>query len=156
MQSVGLADYEVGYKGTNPQSKASVVPALFVDQTRLDELKAIKSPHFDLTRLIKLCEELNVCSANKCWLAVSALTRTLIDHIPPIFDQSHFSGVANNYGGGKSFMKSMQHLEKSLKPIADRNLHQQIRKTETLPNRTQLNFSTDLDVLLEKIVEILK
>lgn len=31
-------------------------------------------------------------------------------------------------------------------------LHQQIRKREVVPNRTQVNFSNDLDVLLGEII----
>jgi hypothetical protein len=35
-------------------------------------------------------------------------------------------------------------------------LHYQIRKSETLPNETQIGFSNDIDVLLSEIVRILK
>jgi hypothetical protein len=50
----------------------------------------------------------------------------------------------------------MEHLDKSLRKIADAHLHPQIRKKEILPNKTQVNFSNDLDVLLSEIVRILK
>ena len=128
---------------------------VLVDETRIKELEAVNSPNFDCTRLICLCEELNTCYANECWLAVSALTRTIMNHVPPVLGQKNFSEVMNNYSGGQSFKKSMQNLD-SAKHIGDRHLHQQIGKTATLPNKVQVNFSNDLDVLLEKIIERLK
>ncbi len=129
----------------------------YVNPKRIQELQAIASPNYDLSKLIKLCEELNLCFTNECYLAVAMLVRAILDHVPPIFKCNNFGEVANNYGGGgKSFKGSMQHLENSSRNIADAQLHKQIRNKETLPNETQVNFSNDLDVLLEEIVRILK
>jgi len=50
----------------------------------------------------------------------------------------------------------MTHLDKSSRKIADAFLHTHIRNKEVLPNKTQVNFSRDLDVLLGEIVRILK
>ncbi|MCF7802697.1 MAG: hypothetical protein K9N46_05515 [Candidatus Marinimicrobia bacterium] len=128
----------------------------FIDEGRLAELRAIQSDEFDLKKVIRLCEEMIVCHQKQCYLALAMLTRSLLDHVPPIFGYKKFTEVANNFSGsGKSFRKSMQHLEKSSRNIADRHLHEPIRKKENLPNKTQVNFSNDLDVLLEEIVRIL-
>lgn len=63
--------------------------------------------------------------------------------------------IANNYiGGSKSFKETMLHLETAAKKIADGFLHTQIRKTETLPNRQQVNFAAALDLLLGELVRI--
>jgi hypothetical protein len=129
----------------------------FVDQSRLSELREIKSTQFDLVKLIRYCEELNYNFKEECFLAVTMLGRAILDHVSPIFNCKSFSEVANNYSSGtKSFKQSMDHLENSLRKIADAHLHVQIRKSEVLPNRTQVNFSTDLDVLLAEIVRLLK
>ena len=80
------------------------------------------------------------------------LTRALMDHIPPIFNVSTFREVVSNYKGTKSFKASMEHLDKSCRNIADASLHVHIRSQEILPNRTQVNFANDLDVLLVEIV----
>ena len=85
--------------------------------------------------------------------------RTILNHIPPIFNFKNFDEVVSNYGGlkdNKSFKKNMAHLNDSLKHIADSYLHLQIRKQEILPNETQINFKQDLDVLLGEIVRISK
>ena len=129
----------------------------FVDPTRITELRAIKSQAFDLSKLLRYCEELNTNFRSNCFLSVYMLGRAILDHVPPIFSCKSFAEVANNYStGGKSFKQSMQNLENSLRNIADAHLHVQIRKSETLPNVTQVNFSADLDVLLAEIVRLLK
>ena len=67
------------------------------------------------------------------------------------------SGVANNYGGaGRSFSKLMQRLDTTSRSLADAYLHEPIKSRETLPNRTQVNFTHELDRLLEEIVRLLK
>jgi len=128
----------------------------YVDRSRLQELKNVAATQFDLSRLIKILEELNTCYKNHCDVAVIMLTRALLDHVPPIFSCKTFSEVANNYAGLKSFKESMTHLENSSRKIADQNLHTQIRQKESLPNRTQVNFSNDIDILLSEIVRVLK
>jgi hypothetical protein len=131
------------------------LPYHFIDKQRLAQLEGIKSSQFDLQKLIQLCRELDFCFRNECLLAVAALTRALLDHVPPLFGVRNFGEVANNYAGIKSFRESMQHLENSARNIGDAHLHVQIRKRESLPTPTQVNFSNDLDVLLGEIVRIL-
>jgi len=128
---------------------------LYIDLERLNELQSISSPKFDLTKLITLCKEININFANGCYLAITMLLRAILDHIPPIFGFRTFNEVANNYGG-KSFKQSMQNLQNSSRNITDAYLHLLIRDKETLPNKTQVNFSNDLDVLLAEIVRVLK
>ena len=128
----------------------------YVDLERIKELRAIKSDKFDLLKLIELCEELNKSYASGCYLAVAMLVRAILDHIPPIFECKGFTEVANNYTGSRSFKQSMANLENSSHKIADAHLHGQIRSKEALPNKTQVNFSNDLDVLLAEIVRVLK
>ena len=67
-----------------------------------------------------------------------------------------FPEVANNYQCEKSFRGSMQHLDKSLRNIADAHLHIQIRSSEVLPTGPQVDFRADLDVLLGEVVRVLK
>lgn len=128
----------------------------YVNSTRILELKEIKSTEFDLTKLVKFCEELNSNYQNKNYLSVVMLVRAIIDHVPPIFHVSKFSEIANNYSGTKSFKDSMQSLSNSLRKIADNYLHTQIRKNEVLPNSTQVDYSNDVDLLLSEIIRLLK
>jgi Protein of unknown function (DUF2958) len=57
-------------------------------------------------------------------------------------------------GGGRSFKKTMHHLENASRKIGDARLHMAIRKSETLPNAQQVNCGQQLDVLLSEIVRI--
>jgi hypothetical protein len=132
----------------------AAMPA-FVDEVRLQDLRSLTQTTFDLRRLVAMCEELNVCAENECFHATIMLTRAIIDHVPPIFNTNSFDEVVNNVPAAKSTKQSLQHLSKSARSIADGHLHIRIRSIETLPSRTQVNFSRDLDVLLAEIVRVL-
>jgi|SRR6266545_3284227 len=127
----------------------------YVDQTRIEQLNTIRSEKYDLTRLIELCRELNVCYAHESYLAVAMLTRALLDHVPPVVGASTFSEVANNHKGSRSFREAMSHLDTSCRKIADAHLHVQIRRKEVLPTKTQVNFASEIDLLLAEIITFL-
>lgn len=132
---------------------------IYVSSERIEELRQLSTTKFDLTKLIRLCEELNSSNRMQNWFAVGALVRAIIDHIPPIFNYKNFSEVANNYsapGKARSFKPSMDHLENSMRKISDSFLHSQITKSETLPNEMQVDCKRDLDVLLEEVIRTLK
>lgn len=134
------------------QKKPSAPP--YVDTTRLAELRGINQQQWDMARLVRLCEEMNVANENGCLMSIAMLIRAILDHVPPIFGCKNFSEVANNYSGGKSFRGSMQHLDNALRNVADAHLHQQIRPRESLPSQSQVDFRASLDVLLGEIVRI--
>ena len=127
----------------------------FVNPDRINELRNISNSKFDFSKLLRYCEEVNLCYQNECYLAVAMLTRAIIDHIPPIFNAPDFQNV---YGqnGTKSFKEHMTHLDKSSRKIADSYLHSHIRNKESLPNQTQVNFSQAIDVLLAEICKLTK
>jgi hypothetical protein len=122
----------------------------YVNRSRIAELRQIRSM-FDLRRLIRLCEELNDCSASGSYCAVASLVRTILNHVPPIFGAATFSEVANNIGV-KSYKKSLLRLQTASRDISDAVLHQQIQKREVLPTSTQVDFKNELDVLLGEII----
>jgi hypothetical protein len=128
----------------------------YVDPDRIEELKGISDARFDLTKLVRLCEELNLAFAGECYLTIAMITRAILDHVPPILGRAKFADVANNYAGSKSFKESMQNLENSSRKIADQHLHGQVRSSETLPTVRQVDFSNDLDVLLAEVSRLLK
>lgn len=141
--------------GTKSAPFASAKP-LYVDSSRLAELRALTGRAWDLGRLIRLCEELNIAHENDCFMATAMLVRSIVDHVPPILRCKDFNEVANNYPGAKSFRGSMQHLDQSLRNIADAHLHVQVRSSESLPTGPQVDFRADLDVLLAEVVRLVK
>lgn len=128
---------------------------VFIDPERLSQLRSIKRTHYDLSRLLRLCEELDIAYAQECYHAVAMLTRSILDHIPPIFGAKSFAEVVNNYSGGRSFKDIAQHLEKSSRKVADAYLHTRIRKSESLPTRTQVDVRQQIDFVLAEVVRVL-
>lgn len=55
----------------------------------------------------------------------------------------------------ESQASSPQNLENSYRKIADALLHQKIRKSESLPTKVMVDFSSDVDVLLAEIIRII-
>jgi hypothetical protein len=128
----------------------------FVHRTRIEDLRNLRNSKFDLKRLIRLLEELNIAFKGECYMATAMLVRAIADHVPPVFGFKTFSEVTSNYGGAKSFKGSMLHLQNSLRNIADAHLHLPIRSSETLPTEVQVDFRRDLDVLIGEIIRVLQ
>lgn len=127
----------------------------FININRIEELKNLEVENFDFKKLVRMLEEINDNYSFENYLSVSMLGRSIIDHIPPLFNYKTFNEVANNYGNA-SFKKNMGHLNISMRSIADNYLHMPIRKNETLPNENQIDFSRELDFLLAEIIRINK
>jgi hypothetical protein len=153
----GVADMAwewVRMKENKPPLRPTVAGAwTLISDTRLDELRGLVSTEFDFKKLIRLCEELNTAYREECYFATAMLTRSLLDHVPPLFGKKNFDEVASNYGG-RSFKGTLQHLQNTSRNVADGHLHQQIRKSEALPTAQQVNCGQELDALLEEIVRI--
>jgi hypothetical protein len=127
----------------------------FIDATLIGQLQSIASKDFDLTRLIRYCEEINNNFKLKNYSSVIFLARAILDHCPPIFGQTSFDAVAAQYGG-ISFKSVAQRLNVSLKKIADHHIHKQIGKKEVLPVPEEIDFSNNLNFLLARIIEKLE
>lgn len=146
------AELQVGLTGSNSRPESGEG---FVDPERLSQLRSAKAAEYDLSRLVRLCEEIDVVFSQGCYHAVAMLTRSILDHVPPIFGVKSFSEVANNYSGGRSFKEIAQHLENSSRKIADAHLHTKIRNTESLPTRTQVDERQRMDVVLSEVLRML-
>lgn len=121
---------------------------------RVDQLRALRSERFDFAKLTRLCSELDVAWSTNSFFTVAALTRAVLDHVPPLFGLASFEEIANNYKGSKSFKDSMKQLTQA-RPIADGFLHGQIRRNEKLPTAPQVDFRSSIDVLLSEIVRVM-
>ena len=136
-----------------PAAPLASPAAHYVSASRISELKSLHG-RYDARRLVRLCEELNAAHRSECHMTTAMLVRAIADHVPPIFSCSNFGEVANHYAGSKSFRGSMEHLQNSLRHIADGHLHTQIRRSEVLPTAQQVDFAADLDALLAEVVRI--
>ncbi len=123
-----------------------------IDLSLIEQLKIIQNRDFDLTRLIKYCDEINDNFKSKNFSSVIFLARAILDNCSPIFGQPSFDAVAAQYGGA-SFKSIAQRLNTSLKKIADHHVHKQIGKKEVLPVQEEIDFSNDLNFLLARMIE---
>lgn len=148
---------QVRRKQVQPQKVAGGSPLpLYVDAQRILQLQAVKRPEWDLRKLLRLLQEINLAHANGMHMATAMLVRAVADHVSPILGCRTFSEVANNYTAPRTFCDHMKHLDGSMRKVADMHLHQQVRKSEVLPTATQVDFKAALDILLAEILRILQ
>ena len=159
-EAIGLVEgglNQARRKGTQaPKSLGTIAKPAYVDPGRILQLRSIKSRDWDLKRLVRLLEELNVAHDHELHMATAMLVRTITDHVPPIFGARNFSEVANNYPSPRSFSDQMRQLDTSLRKIADMHLHLPVRKADVLPLAPQVDFRGALDVLLSEVVRLLQ
>lgn len=137
------------------QDKNNDGARFYVENSIILELSKIGSDKYDLSKLIKLCKELNDNYSLNNYLSCGMILRSILNHVPPIFNKNSFSEIANNYGT-KSFKDIMLPLENTARKISDSYLHDLIKKKEILPGETQVNFKPNLDILLSEVIRILK
>src|SRR3989344_5204788 len=145
-------EFQLSHCFKEGQLKLVAVDGGYLDKKRFQALKK-KTGKLDFSRLLQMLTELDQAFSIEIYFSVILLVRPTLDHVPPFFNLNTFAEVANNYGT-KSFKDSMSHLENSSRKIADSYLHTKIRNKETLPNKTQVNFSNDIDVLLAEIIRV--
>jgi len=123
----------------------------FIDSSIIEQLNQIKNSKFDLTKVIRFCEELNNSFSVGNYLASTLLLRAIINHVPPIFGHTTFSQVVSQ--ASKSRKELFKLLEESARPVADLHTHDIIRHKEILPTKNQLEpFKPSLEFLLQEIV----
>lgn len=150
-----LEDFALRSSPAPSNRPAATSPAKppYIDPIRLEALAKKQGSH-DLTRLIRLCEEMNTAWQGDAFHAVAMLVRATLDHVPPLFSQPSFAAVAASYAGAKSFKQAMAHLDGSSRAIADGHLHIQVRAREAIPTANQVDFRSGLDALLAEIDRI--
>jgi hypothetical protein len=131
-------------------------PIEFISTNYIENLNTLNSTsNFDLTRLIYYCEQVNYNYSNSHYESVAFLSRAIIHHVPPIFDQKNFQSLCSQSENGKdsSFKKSCVNLQSSLKHIVDDLIHRPISNSETPLAEQEINFSQDLNRLIRGVID---
>lgn len=144
----------VGFHFGTSLSQPLSIAQTYVNLERIRKLKELKNAKFDFKKLVRLCEELNEASRAGSYFSMVFILRSILDHVPPIFNQPNFAAVAANFTGGRSVKITITKLDAFLRNIADLHLHEQIQKSENLPNAQQVDFAPALDVLLSEVIRI--
>ncbi len=128
---------------------------VFISADHIDRLKKINSKDFDLSRLIRYCEQINDNYSSGNFESVAFLSRALIQHVPPIFGQPNFESVGSQAASGKdtSFKRNCIHLQTSLKHIVDDLIHAAITKKQIPISSEEIDFSQDLNRLIREIID---
>jgi len=123
----------------------------FVDCRVIEELRSLVSSSFDLSKVIRFCEEINSSFSAGNYIATTLLIRALINHIPPVFGQKTFQQVISQVS--KSRRELFKPLEDISRDVADLHTHDLIRHKENLPTQNQVEpFKPNLEVLLHEVV----
>jgi hypothetical protein len=123
----------------------------YVAQAVIESLREVRSPKFDLTKLIGYCNEMNTAYALANYLSCVLLIRAVLNHVPPIYGHTTFQQVVSQ--AGKSLKEVLKPLEDVARDIADLHTHSLIGRKETLPTKHQVEpFKASFELLLQDIV----
>ncbi|MFF0094834.1 hypothetical protein ACFYSF_33495 [Streptomyces canus] len=128
----------------------------YIDLALLNELeKAAQSTTWNLSRLIALCRELNHNYTADMPHAAAAMIRTILDHIPPVFNgHKDFKVVAAQHPFGKTDKAHAQELVR-FKAIADDALHRQIGKSNSTLTMDDLPAPIRVRAVLRELLTLL-
>lgn len=123
----------------------------FVDPSVIDALRKSTNKRYDLSKVVRFCEELNSSYSAGNYLASTLLIRALLNHVPPVFGHTTFLQVASE--APRPVGVPLKLLEEECRKVADLHTHLTIRCKENLPTRSQLDpFQAGLEVLLQEIL----
>ena len=126
---------------------------LFVTKSYILALENITHQNFDVTRLVKYCNEINDNYRLKNYSSVIFLCRAVLDHCPPVFGFPTLESLSEQLPTRNSLKKISSRLNTSPKKIADHHIHKRIGVKEVLPVLEEIDFKNDMNFLIGRIVE---
>lgn len=125
--------------------------SVFLNKDLILELKSIENSRLDLSKLIKICEELNDSYVRANYIACALLIRAVLNHVPPVFGKEHFSDVVGQ--SGRSIKAILKRLNEDARPIADLHTHILMRHKESLPSKSQIEpYKAAFEVLIQEVI----
>lgn len=114
-------------------------------------LQEAKPNSFDASRLAEYCREINSAFTQGNLISCLLLMRAVLNHVPPVFGHTDFSQVVAQ--ASRSLKDNFEHLDESLRKIADLYTHQHMRKKEHLPTPGQVEkFGPQFELLLQEVL----
>jgi hypothetical protein len=125
--------------------------AAFLNAEVLVKLKSVKSLQLDVSKLTKMCEELNDAYARGNFISSALLLRAILNHVPPVFGETKFSEVVAQ--SGRSVKAILARLNDEARPIADLHTHFLMRSTEHLPTKNQIEpYKAGFEILMQEVL----
>ena len=135
------------------QPAASSKPATYADGQIVEAIRGKEGKSaFNVSKLLRLIDELNDNYAKQNIYATHTSLRALLDHVPPIFGFGDFKAVANNYSWSKTDKAYMKKLLE-FKIQADDALHRQISPRADLLSFEHLPTNLYLNHLLQECAD---
>ena len=134
---------------SSPTDNPSPTDGPYVNQQIIDDIrKKDGSSKFNVTKLLRLIEEMNINYEQRNSYAAHALLRAILDHIPPILGYPDFKAAANNY----SWQRTDRRYVKKLLDFRDQGddaLHRQISERVDVLDFDDMPASVYKDTLLQ-------
>ena len=122
----------------------------YVNQQIIDDIQSKDGKsQFNVSKLLRLIQELNDNYERRNSYATHALLRAILDHVPPILTQPDFNAVANNYSWGRTDKRYLKKLA-DFRDQADDALHRQISAHPDLLDFDDMPASVCVDRLLQE------
>ncbi|HEK19001.1 hypothetical protein [Mucilaginibacter sp.] len=132
---------------------------LFINPLRIKELENLTNKvKFDLSKLICLCKETNDNYSRGNYYSVSLLLRTILNHIPPAFNnKSSFDQVLAELNGKSQQTKKQlfSRLHDLQRKLADLTAHEKLRSHEPAVVAQNVQFIPEIDFLLQEVQQAL-
>ncbi|WP_426791815.1 hypothetical protein [Sphingobacterium sp. WOUb80] len=114
---------------------------------------------YDLSKLVGLCKEVNDNFVRHNYYSVSLLLRTILNHVPPVFNgKDNFDQVLAELNGPKHRTKRelLSRLNELQRKLADLVTHATLKEFEPEITRQQVSFIPEIDYLLTEVISELK
>lgn len=136
---------------TDDAASQSTTTPYITDEIAAKLLKSAKDKGYDTNKLEAVVEELNDAAERNKAQSSHALTRTLLDHIAPLFGYDTFLQVANNYAWSRTDKKRIKQLDTFFRFDADDSLHTPISKRNTAVDMHSIGLiRRTINVILEE------
>jgi len=149
LPDIALALYTFTENGESPPQYS------LISRRVIESLESVVPKVYDTKKLLRYCKEINSTFYHGNIVASLLLMRTVLNYVPPVFDQKTFAQVSAQ--SGKSFMAIFENLDNGLRKIADLHAHNPIKCKEEYPTRNQVEpFIPLFEVLLQEVINKLK
>lgn len=132
---------------------------LYISPRRIKDFEGLDNKiKYDLSKLISLCKEINDNYSRENYYSVSLLLRTILNHIPPAFNDSDtFEQVLAELNGKRHKTKReiFTRLQELQRRFADLTAHEKLRANEPIMVAQSVHFIPEINFLLQEVFQSL-
>lgn len=127
----------------------------FIDLKHIRSLKKINNANIKI--LTRICQEINVCYINKCFLSMIMLVNAIYDYSPSVVGLHSFDEILTRCNKSVSFKNDIKYFKGIATNISESYENFDMESQEQFIGTSQINcISLELNMLLSKIIRYLK